>query len=60
MADSGWRRVAPVVYQAAQADLLSLAERGVLNKGKKGKQTIFRAPSDFSARLLKLEKEADA
>jgi hypothetical protein len=37
-----------------------LAERGVLDKRKKGKQTLFLAPSDLSARLLELEKEAGA
>lgn len=49
-----------VVYQTARADLLDLAGRGVLEKRKKGKQTIFVAPPDLSARLLKLEKEAGA
>jgi Fic family protein len=49
-----------VVYQTARTDLLDLAARGVLEKRKKGKQMIFVAPSDLSARLLKLEKEAGA
>ena len=49
-----------VVYQTARTDLLGLAERGVLDKRKKGKQTLFLAPSDLSARLLKLEREAGA
>ena len=35
----------------------SLGERFVLEKRKKGKQIFFVAPSDLSARLLKLEKE---
>jgi hypothetical protein len=35
-----------------------LGERGVLEKRKKGKQMVFIAPADLSARLLKLEKEA--
>ena len=48
------------MYQTARTDLLSLAERGVLDQGKKGKKTTFLAPSDLSARLLKLEKEAGA
>jgi hypothetical protein len=39
---------------------LDLGERGVLDKRKKGKQTVFVAPADLSARLLKLEKEAGA
>ena len=47
-----------VVYQTARTDLLDLGERGVLEKRKKGKQMVFVAPADLSARLLKLEKEA--
>ncbi len=47
-----------VVYQTARTDLLDLSERGVLEKRKKGKQMVFIAPADLSARLLKLEKEA--
>jgi hypothetical protein len=46
------------VYQTARTDLLDLGERGVLEKRKKGKQMVFVAPADLSARLLKLEKEA--
>ena len=49
-----------VVYQTARTDLLNLGERGVLEKRKKGKQMIFVAPADLSARLMKLEKEASA
>lgn len=49
-----------VVYQTARTDLLNLGERGVLEKRKKGKQMVFVAPADLSARLLKLEKEAGA
>jgi Fic family protein len=49
-----------VVYQTARTDLLDLGERGVLEKRKKGKQMVFVAPADLSARLLKLEKEAGA
>jgi Fic family protein len=49
-----------VVYQTARTDLLDLGERGVLEKRKKGKQMVFIAPLDLSARLLKLEKEAGA
>jgi len=47
-----------VVYQTARTDLLDLAERGVLDKRKKGKQMLFIAPADLSTRLRKLEKEA--
>jgi Fic family protein len=46
-----------VVYQTARTDLLDLGERGVLEKRKKGKQMVFVAPADLSARLLKLGKE---
>ena len=46
-----------IVYQTARTDLLNLGERFVLEKRKKGKQIFFVAPSDLSARLLKLEKE---
>jgi Fic family protein len=49
-----------VAYQTARTDLLDLGERGVLEKRKKGKQMVFIAPTDLSARLLKLEKEAGA
>lgn len=47
-----------VVYQTARTDLLDLGERGVLEKRKRGKQMVFVAPADLSARLLTLEKEA--
>lgn len=47
-----------VVYQTARTDLIDLGERGVLDKRKKGKQMVFIAPADLSARLLKLEREA--
>ena len=46
-----------VVYQTARTDLLDLGERGLLEKRKKGKQMIFVAPVDLSARLLKLGKD---
>jgi Fic family protein len=49
-----------VVYQTARTDLLNLGERGVLEKRKKGRQMVFVAPADLSARLLKLEQEAGA
>jgi len=49
-----------VVYQTARTDLLDLGERGVLEMRKKGKQLVFIAPKDLSARLRKLEKESGA
>lgn len=49
-----------VAYQTARTDLLGLGERGVLGKRKKGRQMIFVAPADLSARPMKLEKEAGA
>lgn len=49
-----------VVYQTARTDLLNLGGRGVLEKRRKGRQMIFVAPADLSARLMKLEKEARA
>ena len=49
-----------VAYQTARTDLLDLGERGVLEKRRKGKQTVFVGPADLSARLLKLENEAGA
>ncbi len=48
-----------IVYQTARSDLLELAERGVLEKRKRGRQLVFIAPIDLGARLLKLEREAD-
>ena len=47
-----------VVYQTARTDLLDLGERGVLEMRKKGKQMVFVAPKDLSARLRKLEMES--
>lgn len=44
-----------VVYQTARTDLLRLGECGVLEKRKKGKQMIFVAPNDLSARLQQIE-----
>ena len=49
-----------VVYQTARTDLLDLGKRGVLDKRKKGKQMVFVAPADLSARLMKIEKETGA
>ncbi len=47
-----------VVYQTARTDLLNLADQEVLEKRKRGKQLVFIAPVDLSARLTKLEKLA--
>ena len=44
-----------VVYQTARTDLLDLANRGVLELKKKGKELVFRVPSDIGERLKRLE-----
>lgn len=44
-----------VVYQTARTDLLDLAHRGVLERKKKGKELVFRVPSDIGERLKRLE-----
>ena len=46
-----------VAYQTARTDLLDLAERGVLEMGKKGRPMIFVAPTDVAERLAALEKQ---
>lgn len=45
-----------VVYQTARTDLLNLADQGVLEKRKRGKQLVFIAPEDVSNRLMRLEQ----
>lgn len=45
-----------VAYQTARTDLLDLAERGVLEMGKKGRAMIFVAPADAAERLAALEE----
>jgi len=45
-----------VAYQTARTDLLDLAERGVLEMGKRGRAMIFVAPADVAERLAALEK----
>ena len=47
-----------VTYQTARTDLLNLAERGVLEMRKRGKQMVFSVPTDLPERMLKLESEA--
>jgi Fic family protein len=44
-----------VVYQTARTDLHDLANRGVLELKKKGKELVFRVPSDIGERLERLE-----
>jgi Fic family protein len=44
-----------VVYQTARTDLRDLANRGVLELKKKGKELVFRVPSDIGERLKRLE-----
>lgn len=44
-----------VAYQTARTDLLNLAERGVLEMGKKGRAMIFVAPVDAAERLAALK-----
>ena len=44
-----------VVYQTARTDLLDLANRGVLEVKKKGKEWVFRVPTDIGERLERLE-----
>ena len=44
-----------VAYQTARTDLLRLAECGLLEKWKKGKQMVFTAPKDMSDRLRSIE-----
>ena len=46
-----------VAYQTARTDLLDLAERGVLEQRKKGRQLVFVSPADLSDRLLKLDPD---
>ena len=49
------RHMHGVVYQTARTDLLDLANRGVLELKKKGKELVFRVPSDIGERLKRLE-----
>ena len=47
-----------VAYQTARTDLLDLAERGVLEMGKRGRAMIFVAPADAAERLAALAKHS--
>lgn len=40
-----------VAYQTARTDLMGLAERGILEQRKRGKQMVFVSPADLAARL---------
>jgi len=40
-----------VVYQTARTDLLDLANRGILDLQKRGRQLVFIAPADLAQRL---------
>jgi Fic family protein len=40
-----------VAYQTARTDLMRLAERGILEQRKRGKQMVFVSPADLAARL---------
>jgi Fic family protein len=43
-----------VAYATARADLLDLAERGLLEQQKRGKKFVFIAPADLADRLRAL------
>jgi Fic family protein len=44
-----------VVYQTARADLLLLAQLGLLDQGREGKAMTFKAPANLRSRLEKLK-----
>ncbi len=48
---AGHRARNNVVYATARADLLVLSEHHFLEKGKRGKEFIFRVPADLAKRL---------
>jgi Fic family protein len=47
----GHRRSHNVVYQTARADLMALAEMGLLDRRKAGRAFVFAVPSDLPERL---------
>lgn len=49
------QRTHAVVYQTARADLLQLADLGLLEKVKEGRAFLFVAPEDLAARVARLE-----
>ena len=40
-----------VSYQTARTDLLTLANQGLLEQRKRGRQFLFQAPADLGKRL---------
>lgn len=48
------RRSHGVVYETARADLLALADLGLLTKRKAGRAFVFHTPRDLDARLRKI------
>jgi Fic family protein len=40
-----------IAYQTARTDLMGLAERGILEQRKRGKQLVFVSPADLAARM---------
>jgi Fic family protein len=40
-----------IAYQTARTDLMGLAERGILEQRKRGKQLVFVSPNDLAKRL---------
>lgn len=56
----GHRNSHDIVYQTARTDLLTLEKRGLLTLAeKKGRNFIFRPPSDLGDRLKQLASAAD-
>ena len=50
----GHQRIHAVVYQTARADLLALANLGLLEKIKEGRAFVFYAPDDLPRRMKEL------
>ncbi len=47
----GHRRSHNVAYATARADLLDLADRGLLDREKEGRRYVFVAPKDLRGRI---------
>lgn len=45
-----------VSYQTARTDLISLAEHGLLDEGKRGKKLTFTAPKDLKQRIARARR----
>lgn len=45
-----------VSYQTARTDLLTLADLGLLDQGKRGRTLTFKAPSDLERRITKARR----